>query len=165
MPASISDLFSTSAREGITKFTNCRLVRGDQLVNEDLWVSADTGKILESQEAFYTHYVVPDQVIDLGGRIIAPGFIDVQLNGALGFDFSVLHDDMAQYGKEFRRVNRGLIKTGVTSYLPTLTSQRSEVYQTVSLTISSRLRYYEQSTDTPTVGSTISWPFRHRSPC
>lgn len=129
MPASTSDLFSILSRGGITKFTNCRLVRGDQLVNQDLWVSADTGKILESQEAFYTHYVVPDQVIDLGGRIVAPGFIDVQLNGALGFDFSVLHEDMAQYGKEFRRVNRGLIRTGVTSYLPTLTSQRSEVYQ------------------------------------
>lgn len=122
---------------GITKLTNCRLVRGSQLVHEDLWVSADTGTILRSQEAFYTHYVVPDQVIDLGGRIVAPGFLDVQLNGALGFDFSVLKDDMEEYGAEFRRVNKGLIRTGVTSYLPTLTSQRPEVYQKVIRTDSS----------------------------
>lgn len=116
---------------GITKLTNCRLARGSKLVYEDLWVSADTGTILRSQEAFYTHYVVPDQVIDLGGRIVAPGFLDVQLNGALGFDFSVLKDDMSEYDAEFRRVNKGLIRTGVTSYLPTLTSQRAVVYQKV----------------------------------
>jgi len=128
MPAAIHTTRPRPAG-GITKLTNCRLVRDSQLVYEDLWVSADTGVILRSQEAFYTHYVVPDHVIDLGGRIVAPGFLDVQLNGALGFDFSVLKDDMSDYVAEFRRVNKGLVKTGVTSYLPTLTSQRAVVYQ------------------------------------
>lgn len=115
----------------ITKFTNCRLVKGNELVEQDLWVSSVTGKILRSQEEFYTKHTVPDRVIDLGGRIISPGLIDVQLNGAFGFNFSIVPDDLSSYGKTLRQVNKLLVGTGVTSYLPTLTSQRSEVYHKV----------------------------------
>lgn len=119
--------------ERITKFTNCRLVKGDQLVSQDLWVSSQTGKIVRSQEAFYEQHATPDDTINLGGRIIAPGLIDVQLNGAFGFDFSVIPEDgPSSYGKTFRQVNKSIVKTGVTSYLPTLTSQRKEVYLQVS---------------------------------
>jgi hypothetical protein len=117
--------------ERITKFTNCRLVKGDNLVEQDLWVSSITGKILRSQEEFYTKHTVPDRVIDLGGRIISPGLIDVQLNGAFGFNFSTVPGDLSSYGKTLRHVNKLLVRTGVTSYLPTLTSQKSEVYHKV----------------------------------
>jgi adenine deaminase len=116
----------------ITKLTNCRLVEGDSLVERDLLISVTSGKIIHGQEAFYVQHKTPDTVIDLGGRIVAPGFIDVQVNGAAGFDFSVLPDDMADYFAGVRRVNKALIQTGVTSYLPTLTSQRSEVYWKVA---------------------------------
>lgn len=117
----------------ITKFTNCRLVKGDQLVSHDLWVSSITGKIVENQKAFYDLHTTPDETIDLGGRILAPGLIDVQLNGAFGFDFSVIPEgDPNSYGKTLRKVNRMLIQTGVTSYLPTLTSQKREIYHHVS---------------------------------
>jgi N-acetylglucosamine-6-phosphate deacetylase len=122
--------------DGITKFTNCRLVKGEKLVNQDLWVSSVTGKILRSQEIFYDHHAVPDATIDLGGRIISPGLIDVQLNGAYRFNFSTILDDMSTYGKTLRQVNKSLAQTGVTSYLPTLTSQKPEVYQKVSILIS-----------------------------
>ena len=71
-----------TGKEKITKFTNCRLVIGNELVEQDLWVSSATGKIVRSQEIFYGENVVPDITIDLGGKIIAPGLIDVQLNGA-----------------------------------------------------------------------------------
>jgi N-acetylglucosamine-6-phosphate deacetylase len=117
--------------ERITKFTNCRLVKGDELLEQDLWVSSATGKILRSQEVFYEQHVIPDTTIDLRGRIISPGLIDVQLNGAFGCDFSSIPDDVSSYGKAMRQVNKSLIKTGVTSYLPTLTSQRREVYYRV----------------------------------
>src|SRR5277367_5504262 len=115
----------------ITKFTNCRLVKGDELVEQDLWVSSITGKILRSQQEFYGNHTVPDRVVDLGGRIISPGLIDVQLNGGFGFNFSIPTDDLASYGKTLRQVNRSLVTTGVTSYLPTVTSQKSEVYHKV----------------------------------
>jgi N-acetylglucosamine-6-phosphate deacetylase len=117
---------------GVIKFTNCLLVKGNDLVKEDLWISSVSGKILNGQEILYGHRVAPDDIIDLGGKILSPGLIDVQLNGAYGFDFSVIPEEgAAAYGKGVNRVNRSLIATGVTSYLPTLTSQRPEVYQKV----------------------------------
>lgn len=106
-------------------------MKGDKLVEEDLWISSVTGKILHSQEVFYEHHVMPDEVVDLQGKVLAPGFIDVQFNGAFGFDFSTVPEDesrMWEYEKGLKRLNRHLIRTGVTSYLPTLPSQRSDVY-------------------------------------
>ena len=117
-----------TSNERITKFTNCRLVKGDELVEADLWVSSLTGKIVRSQEVFYGEHAVPDVTVDLGGRIVSPGLIDVQLNGAFGFNFSQIPEDVQSYGKSLRHVNKSLIQTGVTSYLPTLTSERKEVY-------------------------------------
>lgn len=116
----------------MTKFTNCLLVKGDDLVNEDLWISSISGKILNGQELLFEHRIAPDQIVDLGGRILSPGLIDTQLNGAFGFDFSVIPDEgAAAYSKGVLRVNRSLITTGVTSYLPTLPSQIPEVYHKV----------------------------------
>jgi N-acetylglucosamine-6-phosphate deacetylase len=131
MPSAVRE-YESPIQSGITKFTNCLLVKGNQLVKEDLWVSSISGKILRSQEVFYGNHAVPDRVLDLGGRIVSPGLIDSQLNGAYGFDFSVIPDDgETGYAKGVLRVNKSLIKTGVTSYLPTLTSQRAEVYYKV----------------------------------
>lgn len=112
----------------ITKFTNCRLPRGNQLVEQDLWIDSRSGRILKDQEAFYEFQLSPDQVVDLGGRILAPGLIDVQLNGAHGFDFSVPQSTPEEYEKGLHEVNRGLVRTGVTSYLPTVISSNPEVY-------------------------------------
>ncbi|KAF1978504.1 n-acetylglucosamine-6-phosphate deacetylase-like protein [Bimuria novae-zelandiae CBS 107.79] len=118
-----------SRRSGVIKFTNCLLVKGTDLVYEDLWISSVTGKILNGQEILYGHLTAPDEIIDLGGRILSPGLIDVQLNGAYGFDFSVIPEDGTMtYGKGVQQVNWNLVRGGVTSYLPTLTSQRPEVY-------------------------------------
>ena len=121
-----------SRRSGVVKFTNCLLVKGADLVHEDLWVSSITGKILNGQEILYGHLTAPDDIVDLGGRILSPGLIDVQLNGAYGFDFSVIPEDgPIAYSKGLQQVNRYLVRGGVTSYLPTLTSQRPEVYHQV----------------------------------
>lgn len=128
MPSAISP---SGMKERITKFTNCRLVKGDELIYQDLWVSSLTGKIVRSQEIFYSENAVPDETIDLGGRIIAPGLIDVQMNGAFGFNFSTVPDDPMNYGKTFRQMNKLLVTTGVTSYLPTVTSSRRELYHQV----------------------------------
>ncbi|EAU38668.1 conserved hypothetical protein [Aspergillus terreus NIH2624] len=104
----------------ITKFTNCRIIRGNDLLEQDLWIDSVSGKILRDQEAFYDLHLSPDEVIDLGGRILAPGLIDVQLNGAQGFDFSVPQASKEEYDQGLRMVNKGLARTGVTSYLPTV---------------------------------------------
>lgn len=128
MPIAVA---SEQPKNGLTKFTNCRLLRGDKLVNADLWVSSETGKIVDSQACFFDQLVLPEETIDLGGRIISPGMIECQLNGAFGFNFSTLLDDMSQYGKQLKEVNKLMVQTGVTSYVPTITSQRPELYQAV----------------------------------
>ena len=135
---SVAPLFTNNSRPasgdqgalGVVKFTNCRLVKGSELVQQDLWVSSVTGRILDGQEILYGHRTAPEEIVDLGGRILSPGFIETQINGAYGFDFSVIPEEgVAAYGKG---VNRVLVTTGVTSYVPTLTSQRPEVYQKVN---------------------------------
>lgn len=123
----------TEATPHITKFTNCRLVKGKELIQQDLWIDSLSGKILRDQEAFYGLHLSPDEVIDLGGRILAPGLIDVQLNGAQGFDFSVPMETKEEYDEGLRMVNKGLARTGVTSYLPTIVSSTPEVYWKVGL--------------------------------
>lgn len=133
MPSRIPSRSPSPFPTGVIKFTNCRLVKHNKLVNEDLWISERTGRILNGQKVFYEYRVGPDKVIDLEGRIISPGLIDVQLNGGYGFDFSVAADEISQYGKDLARLNKSLIRTGVTSYLPTLTSQKSDVYHKVAL--------------------------------
>ncbi|KAJ4422233.1 N-acetyl-glucosamine-6-phosphate deacetylase [Gnomoniopsis sp. IMI 355080] len=125
MPALIT------ASNGITKFTNCRVLKGNSLVEEDLWVDSVTGKIVETQVAFYDDLVMPAQTINLKGRIVSPGLIDVQLNGAFGLNFSTHLPDMSLYGKSVRDLNRRLVQTGVTSYVPTVTSQTSDLYHAV----------------------------------
>ncbi len=67
--------------------------------------------------------------------------IDVQMNGAFGFNFSHPPEDPSTYGKTLRQVNKSLIETGVTSYLPTLTSELPELYQLVSLPLWEEVQY------------------------
>jgi N-acetylglucosamine-6-phosphate deacetylase len=132
MPSILPAPHRASGSSGVIKFTNCLVVRDTSLVNQDLWVSSTSGKILNGQEILYEHRTAPEDIVDLRGRILSPGLIDTQLNGAYGFDFSVIPEEgTSTYGKGVLRVNRSLIATGVTSYLPTLTSQPPEVYQKV----------------------------------
>jgi N-acetylglucosamine-6-phosphate deacetylase len=60
--------------------------------------------------------------IDING-ILAPGLIDLQINGAAGADF--LMDEAAG----FDRARRYLLSTGTTSFLPTLITAPLEVFE------------------------------------
>jgi N-acetylglucosamine-6-phosphate deacetylase len=141
-----STIHSVTMAPRVTKLTNCRLVKGRQLIKQDLWIDAKSGKILQDQQAFYDHHITPNQVVDLGGRILAPGFIETQLNGAQGFDFSEPQATTAKYDAGLKLVNRELVKTGVTSYLPTVTSQLDDVYHKVSLLLN-KARYIDIDTN------------------
>jgi N-acetylglucosamine-6-phosphate deacetylase len=116
----------------LVKFTNCKLTLNGILVEKDLWIDSVKGVIVDPQTVFYDQLGMPDRIVNLGGKIIAPGFIDIQINGAMGMDFSVATTD-EQYAKGVKLVNSSLVKYGVTAYCPTLTSQTPEVYKQVSL--------------------------------
>lgn len=68
-----------AARAPVLQFTNCRILRGGALLREDLWVRG--GRILDPEKLFFEERRVADEQRDCGGRILAPGFIDVQING------------------------------------------------------------------------------------
>lgn len=63
----------------LTKVINCTLVRNHQIVEDYLWFR--DGKIVDPEPFFYDKKQVADQVVDGRGSLIAPGFIDLQING------------------------------------------------------------------------------------
>jgi N-acetylglucosamine-6-phosphate deacetylase len=54
-----------------------------------------------------------DEVVDVSGRIVAPGFIDVQLNGGWGHDFTRDPESIDEVAAQ-------LPATGTTSFVPTI---------------------------------------------
>lgn len=90
----------------IIRYYNGRVLRNHTLANEDLWVKG--GKVISPCE-------IADYEVDVQGLIIAPGYIDLQINGAFGIDFSVQADQV-------HRVAELLPQYGVTAFLPTLVS-------------------------------------------
>ena len=66
-------------RDIIYQFQNCRILQNHQIIREDLWVR--NGKILNPEKLFFVEKSDANVQIDCGGNIIAPGYIDVQING------------------------------------------------------------------------------------
>jgi N-acetylglucosamine-6-phosphate deacetylase len=142
------------------KFTNGHLLQNGRLVAGDLWISSETGKIISSQSAFYSSHLRPDQTVDLKGRILSPGFIDVQLNGGHGFDFSIPEPDFAQ---KLVETNKRFVKTGVTSYVPTVISQQASVYKEVLPFLGASGEDRDASKGAESLGAHVEGPFL--SPC
>ncbi|TFY71557.1 hypothetical protein EVG20_g1443 [Dentipellis fragilis] len=118
-----------SSPNGLVCFTNCLIPLEDgSLVEKDLWIDERRGVILDSQQTFFVRRERPDRVIDLGGNIISPGFLDIQINGAYNFDFSVYDGHDEDYIQGLRHVASKIVETGVTSFLPTLITQETSLY-------------------------------------
>ena len=47
----------------------------------------------------------------------SPGYLDIQINGAYGFDFSVFEGDHEAYRQGLKNVAEKIVETGVTSYV------------------------------------------------
>lgn len=95
---------------------------------DSIWIQ--NGKIIDPHKFFWHQKRLPDVVLDAHGLLVVPGFIEAQINGAFGVDFSVpLEHDT--YEKSLQKVSRGLLKFGTTSYCPTIVSSSAEVYHKV----------------------------------
>ncbi|KAJ7305769.1 hypothetical protein JRQ81_010135 [Phrynocephalus forsythii] len=110
----------------VLQFTNCWILRNHELQREDLWVR--DGKILNPEKLFFDEKKPADVQLDCKGSIIAPGFIDVQINGGFGVDFSVASDDV---GAGISLVAQKILSHGVTSFCPTLVTSPQSVYHKV----------------------------------
>ncbi|XP_060064802.1 N-acetylglucosamine-6-phosphate deacetylase-like [Ylistrum balloti] len=115
-----------SQHEPVYQFVNCRLLRDHKLITDSLWVRA--GKIINPEKLFYDEKAAADKQIDCGGRVISPGFIDVQINGAFGVDFSANTTDIE---KGVEKVAKGLLQHGVTSFCPTLVTSSQQTYSQI----------------------------------
>lgn len=139
----------------VTKLTNGLLLKDDQLVPGDLWISSESGKIISPQTAFYSSGQTPDTVIDLKGRIISPGFIEVQLNGYNGLDFA---KQDSSFKEKFKAVRRSLLQAGVTSFTPTMTSSVPDVYH-ANLPHLGRTLSRKATEGTECLGAHVEGPF------
>ncbi|XP_034986666.2 N-acetylglucosamine-6-phosphate deacetylase [Zootoca vivipara] len=110
----------------VFQFTNCWILKNHELQREDLWVRE--GKILNPEKLFFDEKKPADVQVDCKGSILAPGFIDVQINGGFGVDFSLATDDV---GAGISLVAQKILSHGVTSFCPTLVSSPSSVYHKV----------------------------------
>ncbi|ORX93959.1 hypothetical protein K493DRAFT_315720 [Basidiobolus meristosporus CBS 931.73] len=108
----------------ILKITNGRIVRDGQLVSDEHLYVKD-GKFVNGMNFFWDHADLVEEVIDAENAIIAPGFLDIQINGALGVDFTADREDL---GEKLEKVAKGLLKWGCTSFCPTIVSSRPEIY-------------------------------------
>ncbi|KDQ28215.1 carbohydrate esterase family 9 protein [Pleurotus ostreatus PC15] len=118
-----------SPSNGLVCFTNCLLPLEDgSLIEKDLWIDERQGTILDAQKTFFIRQERPDRIIDLGGNILSPGLLDIQLNGAYGFDFSVYEGDDDAYRAGMQLVAEKIVETGVTALVPTLITQEKSLY-------------------------------------
>ncbi|KAI0079822.1 Metallo-dependent hydrolase [Panus rudis PR-1116 ss-1] len=121
-----------TSSNGLICFTNCLLPLEDgSLVEKDLWIDERRGVILDSQKTFFLRKERPDRIIDLGGNILSPGLMDIQINGAYGFDFSVYEGDEEAYRNGLKHVAEKIVETGVTSLVPTIITQEQSLYPTL----------------------------------
>jgi N-acetylglucosamine-6-phosphate deacetylase len=108
------------------RFRNCTLMRKHALIIDDLWIRH--GKIINPQEIFFEEKTQADIEYDCQGVLIAPGYIDLQINGAFGHDFSSPDEASAEM---LIKVARQLTSHGVTAFTPTIVSSKSDTYKTI----------------------------------
>lgn len=114
----------------ITKIINGRLLRNHEIV-ENSYLYIQNGKIIDAFHSFFDEHREPDQIIDAKGAIISPGFIDLQINGAFGIDFSDYEGPEEKLAKDIATVANGLLQNGCTAFCPTVVTSAPEVYSKV----------------------------------
>ena len=87
-----------------------RIVGGRRGDGEPVEISVVDGALVD---VTVSEGLIDGPVLDASGLTVAPGFIDLQVNGAFGFDFT---DDPASIWE----AGRALPRTGVTSFCPTI---------------------------------------------
>ncbi|KAJ8377230.1 hypothetical protein AAFF_G00264580 [Aldrovandia affinis] len=110
----------------IIQFINCRILKDHLLQREDLWVR--DGKFLDPEKLFFDEEGFADIRVDCNDSIVAPGFIDVQINGGYGIDFSLATDDVSG---GVALVAKKILEHGVTSFCPTLVTSPPHIYHKV----------------------------------
>ncbi|XP_049937574.1 N-acetylglucosamine-6-phosphate deacetylase [Schistocerca serialis cubense] len=110
----------------LLQFVNCSILRNHEIIREDIWVR--DGKIVNPEKMFFDEKISADVQIDCRGALISPGFIELQINGGFGVDFSCDFEDVEE---GLRVVAKGILAHGVTSFCPTVVTSPAHVYDKV----------------------------------
>ncbi|PIO69161.1 hypothetical protein TELCIR_09027, partial [Teladorsagia circumcincta] len=121
-----SDVLRDDLSGKLVQFMNAKVLRNEELVWDHVWVR--DGKIIDAANVFYEERRKADIQVNCGGQILSPGFIDIQINGGFGVDFSSVPSTDEEYKQGVAKVSRCLLSHGVTSYLPTVITSPPEVY-------------------------------------
>ena len=134
-----NDYLHTDGR--LIRFANCYLIEPDSgnlsTCTASLWVDKLLGTIarvvMEDKSVVNCFVSESGQdpsigeealdaapTIDLQGQVLAPGLIDIQINGAYGIEFSHWPGEEEDYVSKVETVSTRLAETGVTAYLPTV---------------------------------------------
>jgi len=97
------------------RYSNAKIIHRQRIESGELWCSE--GTIIAPQSA-------ADIEIDIKGLQIAPGYIDLHINGMLGYDFTSDPESVAKAASVLPRY-------GVTGFLPTLISSTPEQYRKI----------------------------------
>ncbi|XP_013185703.2 N-acetylglucosamine-6-phosphate deacetylase [Amyelois transitella] len=117
---------SMKSKSSITRFHNCYILRSGKIIKEDLWIR--DGIIENPEQIFYVEQLEADITVNCDNLLIAPGFIDIQINGGCGVDFSYDSDNV-QNGID--KVAKKLLEHGVTSFCPTLVTSHPKKYHQI----------------------------------
>jgi len=89
---------------------------GPATVHEPGWVAIEAGRVVETGAGRAA------DALDLGDVVLAPAFVDLQVNGVDDVDFASADAD------GWQRTGRRLLDHGVTSYCPTIVSAPLDAY-------------------------------------
>ncbi|RWS12244.1 putative N-acetylglucosamine-6-phosphate deacetylase-like protein [Dinothrombium tinctorium] len=117
----------------VYQFTNCRIIRDHRIIEDDLWLR--NGRVIDPEPLFFDEKKCADKKVDCHSALIAPGFIDLQINGGLGFDFS---DCSIDTEAAVTKVAKSIIGDGVTAFCPTLITQPQDSYHKILPVIKKR---------------------------
>ncbi len=103
----------------VTIVVGGRVVTPDGIIRADLTIVDGRVAAVESPRSLR----ITDTVIDVDGQLMVPGFIDIQINGGFGLDFTNDPETIWEVGAR-------LPQYGVTAFLPTvITSPASTVIE------------------------------------
>lgn len=140
----------------IIQFTNCFLADKGRLTQADLYIDVISGIIIEKPANIDP---AKTEIIDLDESIVSPGFLDVQINGCFGLDYSATFVDetsKAEFVQHYNHSMEKLLNHGVTSICPTVTSSFPAVYKDVLLILGLKTR---SLTKADSLGVHIEGPF------
>ncbi|CAJ0580759.1 unnamed protein product, partial [Mesorhabditis spiculigera] len=113
----------------LIQFINARVLKNGKFCDDHIWVR--DGRIIPGSQVFFDEASLADIQVDCGGKILAPGFIDIQLNGAFNVDFSSFEAGEKSYLEGIAAVRKGLLAHGVTAFCPTVITSSTESYYKV----------------------------------